>query len=41
MKEVSVVVVSADICFLLRAGTSHVGTAAGDVGTDLQKEEAA
>lgn len=38
MKEVSIVVIIADICFLLRAGTRNVDMAAGDCGTDLQKE---
>lgn len=41
MKEVSIIAVSADICFLLRAGVSNAATSAGDAGTDLQKAEAA
>lgn len=41
MKEVSITVISEDICFLLRAGASHATTAADDAGTDLQKAEAA
>ena len=39
VKEVSIAVIIADICFLLRAGAQDVDTTAGDDGTGPQKEE--